>query len=399
MEVDDIKILLPPFNPNSSLSLNSQEWVDEVENMSALQNWSDEHTLLYASLRLEDDAKLWFCTNKWNNWKQFKSKLVSQFPTSKHLSQYLEKLLKRHKEDGESFDDYVNDVVQLAGKCNFTLPTAIHYIISGLSDANMRNRLIAYNCTSIQEVLSRIQTITFNQEQEAKWTNSEEPKPTLPPKKPPPPPTAAPAPADVEFHPNYPTLKNEAEWSDLVVTVKVADVLLTAFVDLSSKYTTLQSSEFRKHSWKLRQHDVKALGFRLGLSKVLGKTIKTVIAGQVEMLIEILVVEDNFQSYPIILGRNFLHNKNVCIVKSFQSCEINFVDTPKSTTPIPTPQSTAPPKNKKKKRSRNKSNNQQQMVNNSSSLEIQKIIEDGKTYIKEILVRVREENGQIKNYL
>lgn len=348
---EELQQLLPIFDPHSALSLNSVEWVEEVENVAVLNNWKESFTLSCASLRLESDAKLWFqmSMRHCNNWNEFKYEFIRIFPSSKHPSQFIKELFQRSKKDSECFEYYVYDVAKIAGKCNLDIQTTISYIISGLPDVRMRNRLIAYNCKSLTELLSRIQTINYNLEQQAKWNDPDGAKTKdhdlqkLPPvnKRRLNEPSQTPAPKKYELG----RAGNvNCEWKELIRTVKVNNVYLEAFIDLASKYTTLQSSVFKKNSWKLQHTDV-VLG---GMTKVLGMTCQEVTIDQVKMLIEIMIVDDS-QGLPMVLGRNFLQNPNVSVVTRFGSIQVNFVEAASSMAkPIPNPN----PESKKKKLSK-----------------------------------------------
>lgn len=138
------------------------------------------------------------------------------------------------------------------------------------------------------------------------------------------------------------SLRTSRNLSELLKPVRIDNVYVTALVNLASDCTTLQKSEFEKHEWKMTPCNLELSTFGSSSSRTLGKIFKNVCVDEVSLNIDILVVEDDIQDFPLVLGSNFLDSPSICVIKKYRSLEIKWVDSKVDVAPAVGPAVAAP---------------------------------------------------------
>lgn len=166
--MEEVAGLIPEFRPGSHACLTAIQWIDVVEGMRKVHHWSDQRTMLYASLRLKDAGKFWYQSRQKQlmTWAEFKMELIVSFPSAIDESAIHIKLMSRKRKSTEAIETYFYEVVSLAKRANLNECTTIKYLISGLDDRNLMNVLTASNCQTSIDVLYRVKSYEGIAEQE-----------------------------------------------------------------------------------------------------------------------------------------------------------------------------------------------------------------------------------------
>lgn len=122
-----------PGNPN----LSAAKWIEKIEQLGVLNHWSDETMIFHMQNRLKGLARRWFDNLPsyqltWDDWKET---LLRSFPEHQDFGTLLHKLVDRTKNPNESWEQYYFDKMELLNACDITGKRAISCIIDGIQDS------------------------------------------------------------------------------------------------------------------------------------------------------------------------------------------------------------------------------------------------------------------------
>lgn len=159
---EEVKVIIPAFNPSRGNGMAAEEWVNMVDNISHMYDWDDRSTLFYASLRLEEAASQWLAAQRGHitSWTQFKTSLVMDFPSSTDESDALVSLMTRRKRLDESYESYVYTMLALGRRGKFGIKSILRFIISGLGDRALMENVTMAKCASISELLELLKSLS-----------------------------------------------------------------------------------------------------------------------------------------------------------------------------------------------------------------------------------------------
>lgn len=125
--------IIPIFDPEKS-EIFSQQWLNKIEQLASIHNWSDNIKSYYMQSRLSGMAKLWHSslTSYDLTWAQWKEELIRAFPCSIDYPEYLRDMLARKKSFNESMAQYFYQKNAMLTKLEITAEKAVACIIDGL---------------------------------------------------------------------------------------------------------------------------------------------------------------------------------------------------------------------------------------------------------------------------
>lgn len=368
--VQEIKTIVPEFDPSNS-TYTSVTWLNNIESLKMIYGWNDRLTLFYATARLAGAAASWYIARQTEiiDWEKFKIELINSFPSTIDTSSILLKIMTRKRETNECIEKYFYDMVALGKKINLPEKTVIKHIISNINNEVMSTILMSFNHTDItlNQLLRHIKQCEEIQETE-RQSKLLHHKFTFPKQK-------QFAKSENRFHPfkNNQKTKNNTDRkynerrcykcnqighlantcstkvekkcyncnnvghisrdcklrgvkkiekkdpllkNELYRFVYLEGKKILAFLDMGSECTTLRLSDAHKLDYKIFENCESILcGFGGEKHQVIGRIHKNIKVDNFEFKTEILVVEDQTQSIPMIIGKNFMDNPGLKIVK------------------------------------------------------------------------------------
>lgn len=375
MSAVDAKALIPEFKSSNDM-ISSSQWLQQVESLKEIYGWNETATLFYAASQLKEAARFWYESQqaKINTWQSFKSELLQSFPPAVDESAIHIQLLSRVKRPDETMENFFYNIVAIGKRANLTEKTIMTYIISGLGDDQVKNVLAVSHCSTLTQLLEQIKNYDSIRQQlntrerfamKRTRTNTEtsglarQENPThqkdttrrdivcyrcgkkvhysfrcrFPHS------TGAIKENTFSFKKNEPQMRGERNvkaiqaqiaphTSSYVQYVILEGIELRAFIDLGSDCTTLQISVARNHKWQYDSCNIKLNGFTGGSCLAAGRMVKKLSINAIEIEGEILIVPDASQDISMIVGRNFLDNPQIEIMKCAGKLEIRKAYSP-----------------------------------------------------------------------
>lgn len=370
LRVEEVSSLIPEFSPGMPGSLAAAEWCDIVDGVQRIYNLSDQRTMLYASLRLKNAARFWYQTVQHQiiQWSELKRLLIEHFPSPIDEASVHRQLHSRKRKSTEPVESYFYEVSALAQRAKLSKRCTINYIITGLGDRNLINILTAANCDNLVDLLNRIKQYevlqdhekdrgemdrsvrnqpqsqtsltrrqtdiqsTIRQRRDARMPAykfsgkcfhcgkvghravecfSRRPKPIMNRQE-----STNNRINDRKVH----TLSIEK--NELLKTIDIEGKKIIAFIDLGSECCTIRKRDCEENRWKYKANNTVLKGFAGGRCSAIGSLHKKISVGDVQATTEFLVVPDQTQDVPIIIGQTLLHQPGVKIIKSFGRLDI-----------------------------------------------------------------------------
>ncbi|XP_055687650.1 uncharacterized protein LOC129797825 [Lutzomyia longipalpis] len=151
----EIKDLIPAFRPGED-ETTTEEWIENLESMREIYEWTDQQVLLYASIRLKGAAKKWHSTTKTKTWDEFKRELMKAFPEKINVGRIIKEIQGRKRKRDETVTEYFFEMRQKGKKIKLDDATIAKYIIAGLGDEKLIGMVAGANYDSPQELLQKI---------------------------------------------------------------------------------------------------------------------------------------------------------------------------------------------------------------------------------------------------
>uniref|UniRef100_A0A1B0CGZ5 CCHC-type domain-containing protein n=1 Tax=Lutzomyia longipalpis TaxID=7200 RepID=A0A1B0CGZ5_LUTLO len=151
----EIKDLIPAFRPGED-ETTTEEWIENLESMREIYEWTNQQVLLYASTRLKGAAKKWHSTTTTKTWDEFKWELMKAFPEKINVGKIIEEIQGRKRKREETVTEYFFEMRQKGKKIKLDDATIAKYIIAGLGDEKLIAMVAGANYDSPQELLQKI---------------------------------------------------------------------------------------------------------------------------------------------------------------------------------------------------------------------------------------------------
>lgn len=355
----------PEFDPGNSTGLNAIQWIRKVEGLADLYDW-DDRTLLYCAMtKLKGAAKFWLdgIQQRITNWRAFRDELERSFPTFLDDVDVHRNLSTRMKKVNESYECYIYEMKAISSHGNVTEHSVIKYIIKGLHDKELAKLLAMQPYTTIQDLLVRIK------QYEATMTQVPITKPT-----------------QVQVNPSfnrqrqYPVtvtrcyncnetghislncnkpqrrvrcekckkvghtsekcgngnntyvhqIQTKSRTDEYHKIVDIDGHKIIAFIDLGSDTVTMKTSIAKENNIKYVPESKRILGFGQGSCNSVGRRNLLIEIDGIMISVDVLMVPDEAQDVPIIIGRSALDQPDIKITKEAGKLLIERVKIQKS---------------------------------------------------------------------
>lgn len=137
---------------------NVHDWVKQVERVSALANWSENLTLVNASMRLRGPAGDWHKAygKKIYKWEDYKNKLIERFSNKMTFAEFICYQSKRVLRATETITEYIYGKNAMFERCPTVISDAdkVSLILEGIVDHRWSIPLATHCCTDVEDLLT-----------------------------------------------------------------------------------------------------------------------------------------------------------------------------------------------------------------------------------------------------
>lgn len=338
---------VPIFDPARE-NLTVGAWINKIEQLAAMYNWTEATVIQAATTRLAGYAQVWFnslidVNNSWIEWKRL---LTRAFPEETDYANSLRKMLARRKEPNEDLLKYYYEKLALITATGTNGARAVNLLLDGISDATIQHAAKVAKFQEPEDLLVYFKTVktsvgTVDQRKD-KLYKKEPRKPVQ---------TAN----YKDFTPrcyrcnqrghirtNCPMKGNRNTEtvkalttngkkvngnSKYFVMVKLNGHDVHAFIDFGATVMTINKSTVLRMKLNILLSRIKIKGFGGGIVETIGKTedLLLEISG-IALKLSFCVVEDVYQTIPLIIGHPFTENPNVMVIKDSET--LQFVKNP-----------------------------------------------------------------------
>ncbi|KAH7967913.1 hypothetical protein HPB52_004026 [Rhipicephalus sanguineus] len=147
--------LVPLFDPTSSDSSTVDAWIRRVDDLAEVYRWTDRVTSCHALAKLHGPAKMWYYSllsvNK--TWPEWKVELKRAFPTTAGMQRLYREMEDRIYKRGEPIECYYYDKLAKGRRCNLSEEACIEYLITGLNNQHTIRAISTRTYDSPEELL------------------------------------------------------------------------------------------------------------------------------------------------------------------------------------------------------------------------------------------------------
>lgn len=149
----DNRNYVPYFNPNEAHQ-TVVNWMQKVEELRIMHNWSDVTTCHNVADRLGGLAKVWYETlpSIAFSWKDFKHKILTNFAEYTDIPSRVRVMLARTKHQNEDMGQYFFEKAALVAGCNFKGKDAAEFIIDGIPNDAIQAASRASNISEVADL-------------------------------------------------------------------------------------------------------------------------------------------------------------------------------------------------------------------------------------------------------
>ncbi|CAH2239025.1 jg23584 [Pararge aegeria aegeria] len=151
--------IIPIFDPEKN-DIETERWINKIEQLGAVHNWSDEMKSYFMQARLAGMAKVWHASlqNYEMTWAEWREQLLEAFPNKIDYVELLKEMLNRKKIVNENMTQYFYSKYALLNRLDISGEKAVACIIDGLP-IFMKAPARAGNYSTPSELYSRFLTM------------------------------------------------------------------------------------------------------------------------------------------------------------------------------------------------------------------------------------------------
>lgn len=152
--------VVPVFNPEDR-EQSSELWLNKIEELREIFQWTEEATIYYALSKLSGLAEVWYkglntMKFSWGEWKQ---RILCAFPSTRDYYEILSEMMKRRKRFEESYSKYFYEKVALLNRCKITGLEGVSCILGGIDDVVVKASARAGNFQSPEDLFRYLSTL------------------------------------------------------------------------------------------------------------------------------------------------------------------------------------------------------------------------------------------------
>ncbi|XP_047985249.1 uncharacterized protein LOC125225535 isoform X1 [Leguminivora glycinivorella] len=172
----DTSNAIPLFGGNRTE--NATEWVRQVERIAALASWSDNLTMVNASMRLRGPAYNWntVCGKKIESWSEWKNQLIDRFKIRMSFAEFIQYQSKRILRATETVTEYIYVKNAMLEKSPSLIPEPdrVSLILEGIQDMRWSTPLATHCCKNVEELITHATAIDNIRRTQRKMTEQQE---------------------------------------------------------------------------------------------------------------------------------------------------------------------------------------------------------------------------------
>lgn len=181
MNLNEIKSVLPAFDPINRTSLDAAQFVRRCERLREVYNWNADALLFAAVGKLHGPARQWYEATEANlvTWDRFAQELRVTFPLRINEADVHQQMACQKRKPNEPIAMYCYDMQTIGRRAQMTEKAIIAYIVRGLGDPSLSQALSVSGLTSITQLLERVQDHeTFRVNRPREWSANNGTKPS-----------------------------------------------------------------------------------------------------------------------------------------------------------------------------------------------------------------------------
>lgn len=159
MHPDDVKQIIPEFNPDNNMGLTAEYWVRKLKLFYIQYGWSEFEAMHYATSRLRGPAQLWFhdVTQNDMTFESFCMELIRRFQPVRNEMEIFHRMKNRKKQHNETYSQYVYDIMRIARQGCFSEAAIMTCIIENITDQMVSKMLALTPYRNVDEMLIVLQ--------------------------------------------------------------------------------------------------------------------------------------------------------------------------------------------------------------------------------------------------
>ena len=133
-----------------------KKWIEDFEDMGEMLSWNELQKFIFAKKSLTGLAKLFIQGESGiNSWNKLKGALIKEFDIKSSSADVHRMLAKRRKKDGESLQEYLLVMKEIASRSKIDEESLVQYIIDGINDES-GNKLILYSAVNLKDLKEKM---------------------------------------------------------------------------------------------------------------------------------------------------------------------------------------------------------------------------------------------------
>lgn len=330
---------IPPYDPADETN-SIEKFLSNIDQLTKINNW-DEHTTIYmATSHLQGLAKVWYNSQKKldHTWDEWKALLRLSFPEEIDYQHLLTKILNRTKKADESMMTYYYEKMSLMELFDFNNKIKVNLLIGGITNPEIQAAAKAGQHEAPENLLQFLKT--FNQDTFRKNTSRKMPSfkkgRVYKPRNASGPTRCFSCNELGHIAPNCPKKKGSTKKVYMTKDAQVGQNFkyfknarlngqgVHAFIDFGSSVMAINKSTVDALKIKYTKHAERLKGYGGAIVKTLGKTLPiTIKIDECEATLEILIVPDDIQEIPLLVGQPFTEIDGFIVHKT--SDELRFL--------------------------------------------------------------------------
>lgn len=152
--------VVPEFYPEKR-EQSSEIWLNKVDELREVFNWSESTTIYFALSKLKGLAEVWYKglqTMKYT-WAEWKVKILAAFPSARDYHEVLSEMMRRKKMPHETYQKYFYEKLSLLNQCNITGKDAVSCILGDIDDTVVKAAAKAGNYCTPEDLFHYLNTL------------------------------------------------------------------------------------------------------------------------------------------------------------------------------------------------------------------------------------------------